>query len=258
MKHVGLLFKGEMIRAILRGDKWVTRRIVNLDKLRVKPRRDVHPDTFPGMPPEMIEPISARAGKSYPAHLNPLGAVSALIDGKNLGLKPGEFDFVCPYASGPTELAYLPNGKRVWTIYAQETQWWAREMWRKSRGASGEILFAAELSDYDRGEKGPWKPGIHLRREHSRITGPVLTVRLEHLHDIDEADAKAEGVKPFAATEGGDCWSDGTHRSAYEYLWGAINGWQGKAKARSPWVRNDWVWRIEFKRAAAKAWELRQ
>ena len=63
--------------------------------------------------------------------------------------------------------------------------------------------------------------------------------------DIIEADARAEGVTPHADE---DQWSDGTHRTAFEFLWGEINGWEGDPKARAPWASNPWVWRVEFRR----------
>jgi hypothetical protein len=93
-----------------------------------------------------------------------------------------------------------------------------------------------------------WRPAIHLPRALSRITLDVTRVRVERLQDITEDDARAEGVTPFAVNPEGDCWSDGKHRTAFEHLWGEINGWDGEPNARAPWSSNPWVWVVEFRR----------
>lgn len=73
-----------------------------------------------------------------------------------------------------------------------------------------------------------WRPSIHMRREHSRITLEVERVWIEPLQDISEADAIAEGV---------------ADREAFRHLWNEINGERGFG-----WDVNPWVWVIEFKR----------
>jgi hypothetical protein len=77
----------------------------------------------------------------------------------------------------------------------------------------------------------------------SRITLELTDVRAERLHDITEEDARAEGVTPFRKDPEGDCWSDGTHRTAFEFLWNEIHGWSPNA-----WEQNPWVWRLAFRR----------
>ena len=67
---------------------------------------------------------------------------------------------------------------------------------------------------------------IHMPRWASRLTLEVVSVRVERLHDIDEADALREGVAA---------------RYQFVDLWGAING-------DGAWDANPWVWRVEFKR----------
>jgi hypothetical protein len=95
-----------------------------------------------------------------------------------------------------------------------------------------------------------WRPGIFMPRWASRITLEVTNVRVEQLHKITEADARAEGVTPFKHDPEGDCWTSRTdvHRAAFEYLWCEINGWSPNA-----WAKNPWVWVVEFKRVDAQA-----
>ena len=77
-------------------------------------------------------------------------------------------------------------------------------------------------------------PGIHMPRWASRITLEVISVRVERLQDISEADAAAEGVHTDPA-----CPAYG----AYQALWEQING-------KGSWDANPWVWVIDFRRAA--------
>lgn len=92
------------------------------------------------------------------------------------------------------------------------------------------------------------RPSIHLYRWASRILLEVTAVRVERLQDISEEDAKAEGVTPFPYNPEGDCWTDGKHTTAYQYLWNEINGWSPNA-----WDANPWVWVVEFKRVESEA-----
>lgn len=91
----------------------------------------------------------------------------------------------------------------------------------------------------------PWRPSIHMPRWASRITLEVTDVRVERLQSISEEDARAEGVAPMT---GEDCWSDGTCRTAFEYLWGQLNGFEGESRVRATWARNPWVWVVSFRR----------
>jgi hypothetical protein len=106
--------------------------------------------------------------------------------------------------------------------------------------------YPADDSPCDRISAWPWKrpllTAIHCPRGASRITLDVTGVRVERLQAIAEADAKAEGVQPFPLDLEGDCWTDGTYRTAYNYLWNEINGWNPNS-----WAANPWVWVVEFK-----------
>lgn len=68
-------------------------------------RTTIRPDCLPGMPRNLGDGVSAHPGVEHPVTLNRNGAVSAVLDGgQKLGLKPSEFDFVCPLAEGRTYL----------------------------------------------------------------------------------------------------------------------------------------------------------
>jgi hypothetical protein len=73
---------------------------------------------------------------------------------------------------------------------------------------------------------GRWRPSSHMPRWASRLTLAVEAVRVERLHDIDDAGARAEGV---------------ADREAYRALWCNISGAES-------WDANPWVWVVVFSR----------
>ena len=71
-------------------------------------------------------------------------------------------------------------------------------------------------------------PGIHMPRWASRLLLEVVSVSVVRLHDLDEEEARREGVFSVAAFRG---------------LWDALNGKRG-----ATWESNPFVWRVEFRR----------
>lgn len=87
-----------------------------------------------------------------------------------------------------------------------------------------------------------WRPSILMPVKASRITLKVVSIRIERLQDISDADAIAEGIEQ----------ADGAWRSycqelsrcvspvtSYRTLWDSING-------PGSWKSNPWVWVVEF------------
>lgn len=95
---------------------------------------------------------------------------------------------------------------------------------------------------------GAWTPSIHMPRWASRITLEITRVRVERLNSISEEDAQADGVQPAGEllpdypdtylTPAGDF---ATAKVAFQCLWESIYG-------DDSWQANPWVWVIEFKR----------
>jgi len=104
-----------------------------------------------------------------------------------------------------------------------------------------------------------WTPSIHMPRAASRILLEIVSVRVERLSDISEADAVAEGVLPVAKVRPFDehehqFWRDyrlsgdgtfcvRTPKESFASLWRSING-------ADSWEDSPWVWVVEFKRVA--------
>ncbi len=81
---------------------------------------------------------------------------------------------------------------------------------------------------------GRWRPSIFMPRWASRITLEVTQVRVQRLREINEDDARAEGVVPLQM-DAGSCLP------SFEGLWDSIN------VKRAPWASNPWVWAYTFR-----------
>lgn len=99
-------------------------------------------------------------------------------------------------------------------------------------------------------DMGKWRPSIFMPRWVSRIILEIVSIKVERLQDITEADAKNEGVSM-------DVWHGGKsedlsqpahdvracYRTAFANLWDSIN-----AKRGYGWDSNPWCWVLKFKR----------
>lgn len=99
-----------------------------------------------------------------------------------------------------------------------------------------------------------WRPGIHMPRWASRIALEITGVRVERLQSITEDDAIAEGIERLDDFFGCASWKAyGEPKSeevacpddpigSYTSLWESIHG-------PGSWTANPWVWVIEFKQS---------
>lgn len=112
---------------------------------------------------------------------------------------------------------------------------WEKDGWEVSSGAK-------------------WSPSIHMPRAASRLTLEVQKVRVQRLHDINDTDAVAEGIKPQhkqSAHDGGcvlgwgydglDGYGERTPAMAFRHLWDGLN-----AKRGFGWDANSWVMALTF------------
>jgi len=158
---------------------------------------------------------------------------------------------------------------------------WVREAWAP-REIDPECTTAAYRATDDECN-GPWKPSIHMPRWACRMELEIISVRVERLQDISEADAVAEGIeRPEAMSavslEAMDVWSEGSERACfnalnqpiaqYRRLWESLNAagrpalpanpkskryarvkaWLDKHPDTTSWAANPWVWCVEFRR----------
>jgi len=198
-----ILFSGEMVRAILEGRKTQTRRVVK---------------------PQLEKRLEHLAGEWFTYYWmsgglwNDAGKIAR-----------------CPYGQ---------PGDRLWV---RET-WKCEEM--EPYGEDG-VRFQADNEFYTirntleasqkwmeaRREGGKWRPSIFMPRWASRITLEVVKVRVERVQEINEEDAKNEGVSAWHDTPSGT-----TYVPEYKLLWDKLNASRGFG-----WKVNPWVWVVEFK-----------
>lgn len=238
MKERGMIFNGEMVRAILDGRKTQTRRI-----MAPQPADDIERGIFPN--PEVIGWKSSRRHKhgSTTAHFCHYG-------------KPGDRIWVRE-TWGVVSHAFSDDGLMIdWVPDRPATA--IHEMPFGNGYYSGYAIYAADgdftWGDDDGYEDGRscWKPSIHMPRAASRILLEITDVRAERLNTISEEDARAEGIIDGGCLNCGEPEPCGCANpepdatDAFAYLWQSIYG-------QESWNANPWVWVISFKRVEGGA-----
>ncbi|EPG2184130.1 hypothetical protein I8I28_000722 [Enterobacter cloacae] len=213
MKERGMIFNGEMVRAILDGRKTQTRRI-----MKVQPSDGFHP-----------------THNGYDLDLNAHWYTPGVVD-KNGYLQPAKKDvfgvadenegYTCPFGA---------VGDRIWV----------RETWAEAGAGAPDLkLYRANYPEHvpTHYENVPpddeirWTPSIHMPRWASRLTLEITGVRVERLASVSDEDAGKEGYPANPAPYGGtmDKWL------WFRGLWDSIYPDQS-------FRHNPWVWVIEFK-----------
>ncbi|MEL1719668.1 morphogenetic protein [Klebsiella variicola] len=214
MTERGMIFNGEMVRAILDGRKTQTRRIMT------------------------VQPESSEFGLRYIAESSLAKEVGMYFWSQSdaCGMKARSKPFACPYGK---------PGDRIWVretwssdfanYYPNDRVWYAADNNRR---------LDIEVVDGVRGIYSPesdvhvpfrWRPSIHMPRWASRILLEITNVRVERLKSISDGDAIREGCST-ADMKSGDCVAD-----VFARLWASIYG-------SDSWNANPWVWVISFER----------
>jgi hypothetical protein len=218
MKERPILFNAAMIRAILAGQKTQTRRIV-----------------------KQLDPSMGACTKDL--HGNPMSVCWAY----------GGAVIHCPYGQ---------PGDRLWVRETFQGPLWDGDFTDKPADphSAKYCVYKADggpMPEYVDGDDNlcqGWRPSIHMPRWASRILLEIVSVRVERLNDISEADARAEGVQADRAGGFYIDTTDARHATpvgaspivAFQSLWESING-------AGSWGVNPWVWVVEFKRIEADA-----
>lgn len=222
MKERGMIFNGEMVRAILDGRKTQTRRPIKWKQTRfteIGERED-------GIKWPWSEDAEHACDFWHPC---PFGAVGDRIWVRETW--------------GVVSHAFSDDGLMIdWVPDRPATA--IHEMPFGNGYYSGYAIYAADgdftWGDDDGYEDGRscWKPSIHMPRAASRILLEITNVRVERLRSMSQDDARAEGVIAASGPmEAG---------LAFRELWDSIYG-------EESWKANPWVWVIEFKRVEGGA-----
>lgn len=219
MTERGIIFSGQMVKAILDGTKTQTRRI-----LRQQPYDD--------------------GGIWRWKH----GRHNVAVPGPNaLDLEEWAIWKECPYQIGQTLWV-----RETWAAVHGDVEDFHGSVDIPLGSGDGYWKVAYRADDTwetDRADRGfDWRPSMFMPRWASRITLTITDVRVQRIQEISEDDAKAEGaLRPLEwVTTDGSIFSDiatGTYRKGFAWLWGSIN-----AKRGYGWDTNPWVWAISFRR----------
>ena len=238
-----ILFRPELVKAILDGRKTQTRRI-----MKPQPQHyagGVHPNhTAIHLAPY----IDAYCGERKTPE-NPKGMSTNWwwwTEDDRQGPSIGR----CPYGA---------PGDRLWVKEAWQYYDWDDDGRPKIRyRLDGETLWRdppdewsdrvgdiwIELSDptnYDidnAARDRRWRSPMFMPRWASRVTLEITNIRIERVQDISEDDAEAEGVTPILVPPDG---GSAPHVEGFARVWDSING-------AGSWDTNPWVWAITFRR----------
>ncbi|MBS2913079.1 hypothetical protein KFV97_13905 [Klebsiella pneumoniae] len=214
MKERGMIFNGEMTRAILDGRKTQTRRPIKWKQTRfteIGERED-------GSKWPWSEDAEHACDFWHPC---PFGAV-----GDRIWVR----ETFCPVDD-------TQYGGEKWVDYRATPRY----------EASHPAGWDCAPND---AEALKWRPSIHMPRWASRILLEITDVRVERLNAISQEDAQAEGMELTGwRPTYSDPDSGGEVMTPYDNfaeLWSSIYGDES-------WKANPWVWVIEFKRVEGGA-----
>lgn len=217
MTERGMIFNGEMVRAILDGRKTQTRRPVKFP---------VHDKNLG----------CELAGNELAGELSVGNYLNSAFG------KPGDRIWVRETFQGPLfdyeqMDAYLEDSSRFET---PEFCQYAADGGHRP-----------EYQDADDNLRHGWRPSIHMPRWASRILLEITDVRVERLKSIHDVDAMREGIQNLTTCSHADFGIPGVVNAqhpvrAFQLLWESIYG-------DDSWKFNPWVWVIEFKRVEGGA-----
>ena len=214
----GMIFNGEMVRAILDGRKTQTRRIIK--------------DCTVGRDPisKFIQ-IGKKFIGCYPEDIPEL-----IRECCTYGV-PGDRIWVRETFQGP-----LFDFEQM-EAYQEDSSKFKKPEFCVYK-ADGKP--APEFFDADDNLHCGWRPSIHMPRWASRITLEITGVRLEQLKSISEEEARSEGVARLREGfwkhyQPGWTQHQLSARGSFATLWDSIYG-------SGEWDRNPWVWVVEFNR----------
>lgn len=216
-----ILFSGPMVRAILSGQKTVTRRVVK------------------GIDPERLGETMTRAqwqkvNRELPVAFGPTYFCPYGQPGDRLWVRETF------YAFGRWETRYSEKkGRDEWHFVDMTLE--CGKQYRYLASMAGD---RPARPRYAGATPAWWKrPAIFMPRWASRILLEIVSVRVERLHDISDEQCIAEGIGLTDNAVGVKLSvppGESMPRSVFKELWESINGSES-------WAANPWVWAVEFK-----------
>lgn len=214
MKERPILFNGDMVRAVLSGQKTQTRRVLK-------------------------DPLDKTGGQYCVEHADDDPNMLVHIHSPKC---EGYCDYVCSYSC-----PYGQPGDRLWVkkTHARHPQF-AEVAYR----ADGEEFEDADGFTWH----PKWTPSIFMPRALCRIILEITDIRVERVQNITSDGAIAEGayevrkvgddIAHATWTMDGLDWRYDTPREAFAATWDSLYAARGLG-----WDVNPWVWVVTFKRA---------
>lgn len=227
-----ILFRTEMVRAILDGRKTVTRRVVKsrqLIGLLLDKCKNGTPEEFLKGKKLMFKPYCDMTDTEL------------IKTAYNLPYKPGDILYVLEtwtkecekyYYRADFDSDYLDPCETLSGGYPVSC--------RNHPGCDGCMATSTRIR---------WHPSIHMPKEAARIWLKVTDVRVERLQDITDDGAKAEGAtdnRGFIHSPENEYDRIHTAREHFIEIWGSTI--KKSDLDRYGWDANPWVWVIEFER----------
>ena len=225
VKEHPILFRTEMVQAIIAGNKTMTRRIIN--------------------PQPYWREIWGNASIAGSTKLEYEGFVYRKNLIGNIEKDTSKLIGFCPYGR---------IGDNLWVresfqVYKDKYYFKASPDEIKN-GQWGKDTIPIDYPEFNINNYS-WKPSIHMPRKACRFVLPLVNIRIERLHDISGEDAVAEGVEStneFNSKEPYlhqyknylDGRFDMDANGSFMTLFQSIHG-------EEIWKLNPWVWVIEFK-----------
>ena len=245
-----ILFSGPMVRAILAGEKTVTRRPVRIDD----------------------RPIAEAVAKACGHQRGiPTGATNVRWLGTYLKCDAPDGSFTvssrvaCPLGDPDDRLWVRETWCAADTMYYEHDSDPPRVIGYRADlsaisyedafdGRKPRAIPASDLATWG-WDKLRWRPSIHMPRWASRLSLVVVRVGAQRVQDITEEDAQREGVgsvfdhlpgiardQPLIGTR--QTFGEAPHRASFAVLWDDLYAYDAGAS----WKSNPWVWRVEFTR----------
>ncbi len=242
MKERPILFNTEMVKAVLDGKKYQTRRVV-------KPQ----PDTSLWKPEALLKEKEWRQRYCQGPHHHIEENMWCLYNKDDSNTAMPYVGVKCPYGQ---------VGDRLWVretfkpFQPHHEEGIIRGYQYKADKSFNYIPPLAEDEGclINKIGSGKWKPSIHMPRAACRITLEIVNIKIERVQDITHDDALAEGIEhslweyscePYRnyneprMAPGRNCSSA---RTSFYTLWNSINEKRGFS-----WNTNPWVWVVELK-----------
>ena len=217
-----ILFRGDMVRAILDGRKTQTRRL-----LKWKVRE-----------PGLNLNFSGLDLGYYANDLPSTGWVLRSRDGRGTW-NDRTFPIHCPYGSAGDRLWV----RETWSPDHTSTYPFDKIVYRAD-GRVDDHMIECSCVGEDKKRAHPthdclypfkWRPSIFMRRAACRLELEVTGIRIERLNEITEADVAAEGFGSLAKITATEAWQFTDRFRAFNKLEVGAN---------------PWLWVIEFKRTS--------